>query len=156
MKQKGLEVDAKFYMEHQLMNPISQLFALVVEQLPGCKAPGKKSWSVADDADREYAASEYLFRDALNICDKLAEQRFAKAMFGTAVQVSGNASKKPRGVHTAQATAAKPPVQPPSKYVQSKLNSMFARQMIMTELEKTVTPRRSARLSTAVKEATIE
>ncbi len=34
IKEKRLSIDFKFYMEHQLMNPLSQLFALIVEQLP--------------------------------------------------------------------------------------------------------------------------
>jgi len=134
IKQKGLSIDMKYYMEHQLMNPLSQLFALIVEQLPGCLAPGGRSWAKADDSDREYAATEYLFRDALNICDKLSTQRFAKKMFGLVSTASVPAPPK----------APRKPVAPPPKYIQQKLTSITAQLELMKQMEK-VAPRRSAR-----------
>ena len=77
MKTNGLQVDAKFYMEHQLMNPISQLFALIVGELPGCPKPK------AEDA--EYIAGEYLFRAALDACDKEARARTAARLGVTVI-----------------------------------------------------------------------
>ena len=138
IREKGLGVDAKFYMEHQLMNPLSQLFALIVEQLPGCAAPGGRSWKVADDSDREYAATEYLFREALNACDKKAQQRFAK-MFGATVSAT---STPPRAAVTTRSKAAVAAAVP--KYVQTKLFSLTAQNEIQKAMEKTL-PRRSAR-----------
>jgi DNA polymerase elongation subunit (family B) len=140
IKEKGLEVDAKFYMEHQLMNPISQLFSLIVEQLPGCKAPGGRSWAVADAADREYAAAEYLFREALNTCDRAAQRRLATKMFGAgAVGAGGGAPQKGlrsgRAARSAAATAPAP-IQVP-KMVQANITSLFAQQMLIKAMEKT-------------------
>jgi hypothetical protein len=80
-------------MEHQLMNPLAQLFALIVEQLPGC------SGTKASDADREIAAIDYLFKDALAACDKTSKARTLTHMFGSSVTapaaVSAAASQKP-------------------------------------------------------------
>ena len=138
IKQKGLSVDMKYYMEHQLMNPLSQLFALIVEQLPGCVAPGGRSWAKADDSDREYAATEYLFRDALNACDKLSTQRYAKKMFGLVSPSSSSTTP------TAPPKAPRKAVAPAPKYIQQKLTSITAQIELMKQMEKVV-PRRSPR-----------
>ena len=138
IKDKGLSIDMKFYMEHQLMNPISQLFALIVEQLPGCVAPGGRAWSIADASDREYAATEYLFRDALNMCDAAATQRFA-GLFG-----SKTASKPVlQGV---RAPIRKAKVAPAPKYIQTRLTSLSAQKEMIRQLEE-LSPRRSPRLT---------
>lgn len=143
MKEKGLSIDFKFYMEHQLMNPLSQLFALIVEQLPGCVAPGGRSWTVADSSDREYAATEYLFREALNACDKKAQQRFAK-MLGATVKVTPS-TRVLRSSVSAVKSAAPPPSVP--KFIQQKLfsPSLTAQHELLKAFEKVAPPRRSAR-----------
>jgi DNA polymerase elongation subunit (family B) len=76
IKEKGLQLDAKYYMEHQLMNPISQLFALLVEQLPGSAPPPGRTWSSVNPSEREGLAADLLFRDALAYCDRAAVRRF--------------------------------------------------------------------------------
>lgn len=141
IKEKGLSVDAKFYMEHQLMNPISQLFALIVEQLPGCTAPGGRSWAAADASDREYAATEYLFRDALNTCDKKAERRFA-SLFG-AVATSKPAAGRSQPLRAAKKSAVEAP-----KYIQTRLQvpTISAQSEMIKQMEST-SPRRSARVA---------
>jgi hypothetical protein len=136
IKEKGLSIDTKFYMEHQLMNPISQLFALIVEQLPGCVAPGGRSWIVADSADREYAATEYLFRDALNKCNKSAEKRFAQLLGATTTVSSSVQRRSPR---------QKPVVEVP-KYIQTRITSLSAQSEIIRQLEKASGLRRSPRI----------
>lgn len=74
IKEKGLQPDYKYYIEHQLMNPIGQLFGLMVDQLPGYKevAHLKKVQSM----DRETLAIELLFGKALQECDKIARRAF--------------------------------------------------------------------------------
>ena len=136
IKQKKLSVDVKYYMEHQLMNPLSQLFALIVEQLPGCVAPGGRSWEKADASDREYAATEYLFRDALNVCDKLSTQRYTQKMFGITPSSAATAPPPNRAPRKA--------VAPAPKYIQQKLTSITAQMELMKQMEKVV-PRRSPR-----------
>ena len=145
IRERGLAIDVKFYMEHQLMNPLSQLFDPIVEQLPGCVAPGGRSWAKADASDREYAATEYLFRDALNLCDKNTERRFATLFVPTTTATAAATARRPTG--TAAAAQKKPAVEP-RKYVQTRLQvpSISAQSVILKELEKTL-PRRSPRIA---------
>lgn len=79
IREKALKPDVRYYIEHQLMNPLSQLFGLIVEQLPGF-TPGMR---VTDPTMRESLACDLLFRESLDRCDKLAIQAFASTMFGT-------------------------------------------------------------------------
>lgn len=65
VKEKGLKLDAKYYIEHQLMNPLSQLFSLCVDSIPGYE--GKSGCS---EGERERMASDVLFNDALNMCNR--------------------------------------------------------------------------------------
>jgi DNA polymerase elongation subunit (family B) len=167
IKEKKLEVDVKFYMEHQLMNPISQLFALVVEQLPGCVAPAGRSWEQADTSDREYAAAEYLFRDALNACDKSATRRFATKMFGLAPatpaaapkgSIGGGGERRaaeplPLPARTMGAAPTAAPKSAAKPKAQTKLTSMFLERQLLKGLEAANGgPRRSER--TASRRAT--
>jgi hypothetical protein len=102
--------------------------------LPGCVAPGGRSWAKAVDSDREYAATEYLFRDALNMCDKLSTRRFTEKMFGLSPMpvITETPKRAPRKVVAAP------------KYIQQKLTSITAQMELMKQMEKAV-PRRSAR-----------
>jgi len=124
IKEKDLKIDFKYYMEHQLMNPLSQLFALIVEELPGCAAASGKSWAQATEADREIAATEYLFCDALNICEKGAKKRLVASMFGTAAV----ATVAPVAARTRSKIIPQTQIK-----VQTKL---FAQQMILKAMEK--------------------
>ena len=141
IKEKGLEIDAKYYMEHQLMNPITQLFALFADQLPGCVAPGGRSWADATESDRESAATDYLFRDALNACDKNSQRRFAQKMFKTEAQET---SAKPAGrsTRTSVKAAAAAPI-----FKQTTLNNLFVQAMIQKEL---APPKKAGKKSSAV------
>jgi DNA polymerase elongation subunit (family B) len=93
IKEKGLKIDYRFYIEHQLMNPINQLFALVAERIPGVVQP-RCGWAAATEADRLNATSSALFDGILGICDKSAGRRFAEKFFGGATIVE--APPKPR------------------------------------------------------------
>ena len=67
MKKNGLKPDPEFYIDHQLKNPVSQLFSILIDQLPDARPP-LKGWSVDPDvqlAEREVYAKEYLFKNAL-------------------------------------------------------------------------------------------
>jgi len=119
IREKGLEIDYKYYMEHQLMNPLSQLFGLVIEELPGCR-------SAKTESDRQSAAIDYLFSDALKLCDKSAERRLITKFFGAAV--SGPVESKPVAHRTRSASAKA------TTKVQPKIMSLFAQQMVMNAL----------------------
>jgi DNA polymerase elongation subunit (family B) len=64
MKANGLKPDPEFYIEHQLENPIGQLFSILVDQLPGVRPP-PQGWNSDPDmqaAEREIYAKDYLFK----------------------------------------------------------------------------------------------
>lgn len=130
IKEKRLEIDFKYYMEHQLMNPLTQLFALIVEELPGCNAPGGRPWSIATEADRETAAVDYLFGDALNACDKDAKKRLVQQMFGAAAIPSVPSVIATRTRSNTKLATVKPQVQ----------LTLFAKQMIIKSMEPKSTP----------------
>jgi len=80
IKENSLKIDYKYYIEHQIFNPISQLFGLFVDQMPGYIAP--KTIMCAEE--KEQYAGELLFRDIYAKCDKQNVRSFAEK-FGFAV-----------------------------------------------------------------------
>jgi DNA polymerase elongation subunit (family B) len=85
VKEKQLKLDSKYYIEHQLMNPLSQLFSLCVEQMPGFQ-----KGDLDDDNSetrRTEIAGELLFREAILKCDKQAAHETATKVFGCKVNV---------------------------------------------------------------------
>jgi len=134
IKEKGLQLDAKYYMEHQLMNPLSQLFALLVEELPGSAPPKGRTWASVTPSEREALAADLLFRDALATCDRAAVRRFG-AKFGALT------STKADTVYTASRTVRASPVQqseslPPQK--QATLFSYLKSPFLQTQLLKAI------------------
>jgi hypothetical protein len=128
IKAKRLKIDYKYYMEHQLMNPLSQLFAHIIHEIPDCATPPGKSWAQATEADRESAAIQYLFGDALAVCEG---QRLIKHMFGTTVTPAVQAI----------ATRTRSKVVPVKPHVQLTL---FAQQMILKSMEPKTEKKNSA------------
>jgi len=66
MKANGLKPDPQYYIEHQLENPVGQLFSILVDQLPNAKPP-PQGWNADPDvqvAERELYARDYLFKSA--------------------------------------------------------------------------------------------
>jgi DNA polymerase elongation subunit (family B) len=156
IREKGLEIDVKFYMEHQLLNPISQLFALCVENLPGCVPPGGRTWATANPEDREYAAGEYLFREALTMCDRAAKKRAMGSMFGAAAVVEAPAAAgAPTTVRTRSAAAAAVASAAPAAplKVQANLTSMFARTTLLNQLERETKAKKEAAAAPAAAQA---
>jgi hypothetical protein len=96
VKQKGLLLDTKYYIEHQLMNPLSQLFALCLAQMPGYAGhkPGME----------EVAASDLLFQKALNEADKTSQKQFAKK-FGMTIIPRASAARPSTAVSTVKKPA---------------------------------------------------
>jgi DNA polymerase elongation subunit (family B) len=94
--EKGLKPDAEYYIQHQLYNPLAQLFGIMVENIPGFVPPAK-GWSVDVDkriGEREIMAGDLLFRDGMNMCKKTATRDFMK-MFGVTTPTE-QASKSTR------------------------------------------------------------
>jgi DNA polymerase elongation subunit (family B) len=99
VKEKGLRPDVRFYIEHQLMNPLSQLFSLCLEKMPGYEGAPRGGW--AQDADkraaqREEMASAILFSESLGLCNAADKRSFVSAFFGGGVtdRCASNSSHK--------------------------------------------------------------
>ena len=124
IKEKGLKPDFKFYIEHQLMNPLVQLFALVAEQIPGVEIPSG-GWC---EGDREMATTKAVFQKILAMCDRAAAARFGAKFFGSSVAAVPKAPAPPRGTRTSERLATKKGAQ------QSSLNTYFADKMLVKSM----------------------
>jgi DNA polymerase elongation subunit (family B) len=108
--EKGLEPDAEYYIERQLMNPLAQLFGILLEKIPGFKPPLK--WSEDPDkliAQRELLASDLLFKEGLQACRASATRAFIAKM-GASVpkDPKEKATKAPRTISVSAAAAVVP------------------------------------------------
>jgi hypothetical protein len=84
IEEKGLKPDAEYYIERQLMNPLGQLFGILLEMMPGFKPPMK--WSEDPDkriAQRELLACDLLFKEGLAACRQSATRDFIAKLGGT-------------------------------------------------------------------------
>ena len=74
IQEKGLKPDYPFYITNQIAKPVSQVFGLVVDRLPGVKAHQLAAAAKARDpvAAREAIAEELLFGDMLREAAKKA------------------------------------------------------------------------------------
>lgn len=94
IKAHGLTPDYRHYIEHQLMNPISQAFALLLEQIPGFELAMVRGCPTAKEnldkylAFREGVAAKLLFTDALRRYDGQHATTSAKALFGDRIIVT--------------------------------------------------------------------
>ena len=84
IEKNGLKPDFEYYIDHQLYNPIAQLFSIMVEKMPGFVAP---TWSTDPDkliGQREALAGRLLFEEGLSACRRDAKRSFVAKMFGGA------------------------------------------------------------------------
>jgi hypothetical protein len=85
IKEHGLTPDYEFYLGHQLQNPISQMFGLLLEEMPGTEVV---PWSQKpDDAEKqliwkEQMAALILFGKAFQACNKSHTSAFVHRFFG--------------------------------------------------------------------------
>jgi hypothetical protein len=77
----GLKPDAEYYINHQLYNPLSQLFGLMLEKMPGFVG---SMWN-GDPDKREVVAGDLLFKEGLAACATLAKRQFVGKMFNSGV-----------------------------------------------------------------------
>ena len=87
VREKGLVPDYQFYIEHQIQNPVAQMFGLLLDEMPGFD---RSKWEHAPaDPDRrlvwaEQEASTILFGPCLQKCAATAKQAFVGKFFGSA------------------------------------------------------------------------
>jgi hypothetical protein len=89
IKEHSLVPDYQHYIEHQLQNPISQAFGLLLEQVPGYTREMMRGCpTLAEDMDRylafrEAKAAELLFQDCLKRFHVTSTRTAVMHMFGT-------------------------------------------------------------------------
>ena len=111
IKEHGLLPDYQHYIEHQLQNPISQAFGLLLEQVPGyTKEMMKGCPSLETDLDRyltfrEGKAAELLFHDCLQRFHVTSTRSAIHHMFGGNVVITPSLSRVATSA-TTSATAA--------------------------------------------------
>jgi hypothetical protein len=99
IREHGLLPDYKHYIEHQLQNPISQAFGLLLELVPGFRGEMLRGCPLAaDDLDRflamrEAKAAELLFADSLKMLDMDGTRLAMAHMFKGAATVVKRAVK---------------------------------------------------------------
>ena len=96
IEKHGLKPDFEYYIDHQLYNPIAQLFSIMVEKMPGFVAP---TWATDPDkliAQREALAGRLLFEEGLSACRRDAKRSFVAKMFGGAAAPAAPAASAPR------------------------------------------------------------
>lgn len=103
VKENNLIPDYRHYIEHQLQNPISQAFGLLLERIPGFKPemlhkcpdrPDMTDWSDAAEKQldtwlgfREAKAAELLFTDCLKKFESASRRTAVMSMFGGNVKI---------------------------------------------------------------------
>ena len=106
IREHDLLIDYRFYITNQLLNPIAQMYAIVLEQLPGYKHPKRYWHDVRQEAERTCATAkkaadkvqtlrerevdQLLFQPHLKRLDNLrtnrAKQAFVNKYFGAAAK----------------------------------------------------------------------
>jgi hypothetical protein len=79
IREKGLDPDYEYYILHQLMNPLAQLFGIFVEEIPGYQKP--TAWEDDAAAQKERIAADLLFREGLGMCKQSAKKAFISKFF---------------------------------------------------------------------------
>ncbi len=85
IKEKGLKPDYMFYITNQISNPVIQMFGIMLERMPGYTGPPAAGWSTNPEkaaAQREAAAYEILFRDAINAHKSTGKAQFMSLFKG--------------------------------------------------------------------------
>ncbi len=107
------ELDAAYYIQHQLAVPISQMFGLLLEMMPGYKKnmlpPHFDECDMGTQLKhRECVADKILFEPALQRSSALEQKRVIKKMFNMTGEPSAAAVPKRRTANTIEAPVAAP------------------------------------------------
>jgi DNA polymerase elongation subunit (family B) len=131
IREKGLKPDYMYYIDHQIANPVCQLFGAVVDQIPGYEDyMPKGGWKTEPElliTQREAAAYQLLFGEAMSRNTQGAKRAFAK-MLGATVATEEPVKKPVRNTSSSSLTKE------PAKR-QSTLDSLFADTMKMNAMK---------------------
>jgi DNA polymerase elongation subunit (family B) len=111
IQEKKLIPDAEYYIEHQLTNPLAQLFGILLERMPGFVA--SEEWDAnAEKAvkQRERLAAELLFTSGLQAHANSAKRQFIERLGvgGSGPKSTAKKSSRPMPVVSAGLVAAAP------------------------------------------------
>jgi len=125
IKEHQLVPDYRHYIEHQLQNPISQAFALLLESIPGFKREMVKGCpTAAEDLDRylgfrEAKAAELLFSDCLKRFETASKRSAMATMFGGNAIITPMTRSKTVAVTPMEVTSTKETTKTASKVTPS-------------------------------------
>jgi len=143
--------DYRHYIEHQLQNPISQAFALLLESIPGFKREMVKGCPTAvEDLDRylgfrEARAAELLFSDCLKRFETASKRSAMATMFGGNAIITPMTRSKTTAAPSAasavtkavSATAPKAaPLTAPKVAVQSSISNYLLDSFLVSNIRK--------------------
>jgi DNA polymerase elongation subunit (family B) len=156
IREKGLKPDYMFYIDHQISNPICQLFGIVVDQIPGFASYKPRGGWKTDNAEqlitqRETAAYHLLFGEAIQRNNTGAKSSFLKMMNGgKEVEMS---TKTTRATGLPRVVSSSSLASQESKKKQSTLDSLFA-DVMKLDAAKTAQKSKKATAAAAAKKAT--
>jgi hypothetical protein len=166
IKEHGLLPDYKHYIEHQLQNPISQAFGLLLELVPGFRGDMLRGCPLAvDDLDRflamrEAKAAELLFAESLKTLDMDGTRLAMAHMFKGAATVVKRVVKEPIArASTSAATSATTSATSETTSVikkpaiQMRMSSYLQDTMMMDEMKKKERARKAKETREAKKTA---
>ena len=152
IREHGLLPDYKHYIEHQLQNPISQAFGLLLELVPGFRGEMLRGCPLAaDDLDRflamrEAKAAELLFAESLKTLDMDGTRLAMAHMFKGAATVVKRAAKPVAAKQddekescassVASSTAASSTAAIKKPAIQMRMSSYLQDTMMMDEMKK--------------------
>jgi hypothetical protein len=142
IKENGLHPDYKHYIEHQLMNPISQAFGLLLEQIPGFKTGMVRGCpTAAADLDkylaiREAKAADLLFSDCLRKLDASGRRSAVVNMFGGRAIVTTAAKTSVSNPITLVIEDGKVTVAKPKATVQTTMSSYMMDAYLLEGMKK--------------------
>ena len=138
IKDHQLIPDYRHYIEHQLQNPISQAFGLLLEQIPGFTQDMIKGCPLVTEnldkylAFREMKAAELLFSDCLKRFESASKRSAMFSMFGSNATITTKQAV-PRNVIVQPETNV---VKPAVKQVQKTLSSFLYDSYLVSNINK--------------------
>lgn len=174
IREQGLVPDYRHYVEHQLQNPISQAFGLLVEQIPGFVPSMLTGCPPTSDLDRyltfrEGVAARLLFAEALEseaIRGWEAEHKKSLVTAGFGALFGGRGMIKPRAdtamaapkPHTmmlqTSSTAAMPAAMTAENVTHKTVSALKADKMLMDGMKKTAAKRATSAKKAAAASST--
>ncbi len=134
----GTELDAAYYIQHQLAAPISQMFGLLLEMMPGYKHSMLPAHFDECDMEtqlkhRECVAEKILFEPALQKSSALEQKRVMKKMFG--LKITDTPEAKPKKRRTAANTIETPTDAPKKVQKQSRMTKYMQNQQLIDAMK---------------------